>query len=41
MDKPILRLLIQGKIGDGRLPPTPCHAMWGGRRQRGHLRRLR
>jgi hypothetical protein len=30
MDTPLLRLLIQGKIADGRLPHAPMPSMWGG-----------
>ena len=30
MDQPILRVLIQGKLADGRLPHTPIPRVWGG-----------
>jgi hypothetical protein len=30
MDQPILRLLIQEKLADGRLPRTRVPRMWGG-----------
>jgi hypothetical protein len=30
MDQPILRLLIQEKLADGRLPHTPIPRVWGG-----------
>jgi hypothetical protein len=30
MDQPILRLLIQEKLADGRLPQTPIPHVWGG-----------
>jgi hypothetical protein len=30
MDQPILRLLIQGKLADGRLPRAPIPRVWGG-----------
>ena len=30
MDQPFLRLLIQEKLGDGRLPRAPIPRMWGG-----------
>jgi hypothetical protein len=30
MDQPILRLLIQDKLADGRLPSAPIPRVWGG-----------
>jgi hypothetical protein len=30
MDQPILRLLIQEKLADGRLPHAPIPRIWGG-----------
>jgi hypothetical protein len=30
MDQPILRLLIQEKLADGRLPHSPIPRVWGG-----------
>ena len=30
MDQPFLRLLIQEKLADGRLPRTPIPRVWGG-----------
>jgi hypothetical protein len=30
MDQPFLRLLIQGKLADGRLPRAPIPRVWGG-----------
>ena len=30
MDQPLLRLLIQEKLADGRLPHTPIPRVWGG-----------
>jgi hypothetical protein len=41
MDKPTLRLLIQKKITDGRLPQERLPSMWGGRGAGEDLRRLR
>jgi hypothetical protein len=30
MDQPLLRLLIQERLADGRLPRTPIPRVWGG-----------
>ena len=41
MDQPFLRLLIQEKLADGRLPRAPIPRVWGGPGHGETLRRLR